>query len=68
MGVIGLLEYSNASLRSEEDVLTCLGLPVIAVIPIMSDEVAPPRGRVKRLVGALTGTAGHACIVLFFLR
>jgi polysaccharide chain length determinant protein (PEP-CTERM system associated) len=56
VAVIGLLEYSNASLRSEEDVLTCLGLPVIAVIPIMSDEVAAPRGRVKRLVGALTGT------------
>jgi protein tyrosine kinase modulator len=66
VAIIGLLEYSNASLRSEEDVVTCLGLPVI--IPVMNEEVEVPKGRVKRLVGALTGAAGLVALAFIFLR
>ena len=67
--LIGVSEYRNASLRTEDDIVTCIGLPVIAVIPVLTEERALPRGRVKRLLGAVTGSAtGVIAIASAFLR
>jgi hypothetical protein len=42
---------------------------VIAVIPVLTEERALPRGRVKRLLGAVTGSAtGVIVIASAFLR
>ena len=57
LGFIAFGEFRDGSLRTEDDITICIGLPVIAVIPVLSQEAAANRGRVKRLVGALTGAA-----------
>lgn len=36
LGFVVLLEYRDKSLRSEEDVLLCLSLPVLALVPVMT--------------------------------
>jgi polysaccharide chain length determinant protein (PEP-CTERM system associated) len=69
VAVVGLREYTNASLRTEEDVVACIGLPVIAVIPVLTDRAALSGGRVKRVLGALTGsTTAVVAVLSTFLR
>jgi polysaccharide chain length determinant protein (PEP-CTERM system associated) len=36
IGLVGLFEYRDSSLRSDADVLAALGLPVLAMIPVMN--------------------------------
>jgi uncharacterized protein involved in exopolysaccharide biosynthesis len=56
IGLIGLLEYRNSSLRTEDDVAVCTGLPVIATIPLMSADAAGTAApRLKRWFGPLSG-------------
>lgn len=38
IGIVGLLEYRDRSFRSDDDVVSVLGLPVLAVVPIMKSE------------------------------
>src|SRR6185436_6348530 len=56
LALIALVEYRNLTLRDEDEVTNCTGLPVIAVIPLMVPAAAPG---VKRLFG-LPGAAGPA--------
>jgi polysaccharide chain length determinant protein (PEP-CTERM system associated) len=37
LGLAGLLEFRDATLKTEEDVRTCLALPVLAAIPVLSE-------------------------------
>lgn len=46
----GLLEYRDTSLRTDEDVLVALSLPVLAIVPTM--RTTPPRRPRWRLLGA----------------
>jgi polysaccharide biosynthesis transport protein len=66
VGVIGLLEYRDSSLRNEEDVMLALALPVLAVIPRMATTSERVRERKRRLqfsaAGALTLMA---CMLVF---
>jgi polysaccharide chain length determinant protein (PEP-CTERM system associated) len=51
IGLIALFEYYNASLRTEDEVLASIGLPVIAVIPVLTETPLPLRtGRFRRLM------------------
>jgi protein tyrosine kinase modulator len=46
LGFAGLLEYRDTSLRTDDDVLVALSLPVLAIVPTMSTELE--RQRKKR--------------------
>jgi capsular polysaccharide biosynthesis protein len=55
LGVTGLREYLDTTLKTEEDVRLLLGLPVIATVPLLinsSDTALPLR---TRLAAALRG-------------
>jgi uncharacterized protein involved in exopolysaccharide biosynthesis len=55
VGLSTLLEYHDSKLRSDEDVLTSLSLPVVAMIPAMTTDF--DRRRVKRRKSALVLTS-----------
>lgn len=57
LGVAALLEYRDKSLRTEEDVVMALALPVLALVPTMVTQVERIRNRRKRLVIASSGVA-----------
>jgi uncharacterized protein involved in exopolysaccharide biosynthesis len=56
LGLIALLEYRDNGLRSEEDVLSVLRLPVLAVIPVIVTSPDRRRARRRRVLG-LVGAA-----------
>jgi polysaccharide chain length determinant protein (PEP-CTERM system associated) len=58
--VAGILEYRDTSLRTDEDVLVALSLPVLALVPTMKTpkKVAPRRWR-----GLLLGSSAGAALV-----
>ena len=37
LGLAGLLEFKDATLKTEDDVRTCLALPVLAAIPVLAE-------------------------------
>jgi hypothetical protein len=51
----GLLEYRDTSLRTDEDVLVALSLPVLAIVPTM--HTTPQRRPRWRLLGASSAGA-----------
>jgi uncharacterized protein involved in exopolysaccharide biosynthesis len=57
----GLLEYRDTSLRTDEDVLVALSLPVLALVPTMRTpkKLAPRRWR-----GLLLGSSAGAVVVV----
>jgi polysaccharide chain length determinant protein (PEP-CTERM system associated) len=59
--IAGILEYRDTSLRTDEDVLVALSLPVLALVPTMNTpkKVAPRRWR-----GLLLGSSAGAVVVL----
>jgi polysaccharide biosynthesis transport protein len=58
--IIGFREYNDATLKTEEDVVSSIGLPVIAVIPIMSNPIVTTPGRMRKLLLPWRGTAALA--------
>jgi polysaccharide chain length determinant protein (PEP-CTERM system associated) len=56
IGLAFLLEYRDASFRTEEDIVACLGLPVLAVVPKVST-AAERRTRARRRVIASVAVA-----------
>ena len=60
LAIVGLLEYRDTSLRTDEDVLVALSLPVLALVPTMRTGKDLPRLR-RRL---LFGSTGAAMILL----
>ena len=41
LGLAGLLEFRDTSLKTEDDVRRCLSLPVLATIPVLADGPLP---------------------------
>jgi polysaccharide chain length determinant protein (PEP-CTERM system associated) len=59
VGLAALLDYSDSTIKTGEDVLQALSLPVLALVPMMStDERRPSRGR------RLAMLASSAAVVL----
>jgi polysaccharide chain length determinant protein (PEP-CTERM system associated) len=50
LALAGLLEYRDTSLRSDDDVLSTLALPVLALIPRMETSMERRRSRRRRLL------------------
>ena len=50
-GLTALLEYLDSSLKTEDDVVQALMLPVLALIPLMSAE-GQATGRMPRSLGS----------------
>ena len=61
-GIIFLLEYMNAGFRSPKEVELTLGLPTIAMIPIIED---PKKRLLKTLNWIATGIALIAAGMMF---
>jgi uncharacterized protein involved in exopolysaccharide biosynthesis len=55
LGLGGLLEYRDTSLRSEDDVLVALSLPVVALVPTMTTTFERVKRRRRRLRVASSG-------------
>jgi len=62
LGLIALLEYRDNGLRSEEDVLSVLRLPVLAAIPVIETAADRRRARRRRVLG-FVGTAVTLVVV-----
>lgn len=62
LGLAALLEYRDTSFKTDDDIVTTLSLPVLAVIPVMTS-AAERRGlRRKRLI--LAASASVACMMV----
>jgi polysaccharide chain length determinant protein (PEP-CTERM system associated) len=59
--IAGILEYRDTSLRTDEDVLVALSLPVLALVPTMK---TPKRVAPRRWRGLLLGSSAGAVVVL----
>ncbi len=59
LGLVALVEYRDTTLRTEEDILQVLSLPVLAVIPFME---SPKEQRRRHLKIILTSVAGVAAL------
>jgi uncharacterized protein involved in exopolysaccharide biosynthesis len=54
LGLVALLEYKDTRLKTDDDVVTSLALPVLAVIPAMITTTERRRTRRRRLVLAMS--------------
>jgi polysaccharide chain length determinant protein (PEP-CTERM system associated) len=66
--IVGLLEYRDRSFRTDEDLAALVGLPVLAVIPVMMSDADRQRARWQAFVthGALGGVV-LTCVGVFLL-
>ena len=62
LGLAGLLEYRDTSVKSDDDIITTLALPVLAVIPVMTSAAERRIMRRRKLV--LAASASVACMIL----
>jgi len=62
LGLVALLEYRDTSLKSDDDIVTTLSLPVLAVIPVMTNAVERRANRRRKLL--LAASASVVCMVL----
>ncbi len=52
LGFVAFLEYRDRSLRSEDDAVRCLSLPVLAVVPVLTTANERHQARRKRVIGS----------------
>jgi hypothetical protein len=50
VGLVALLEYKDTSLKNDDDIITTLSLPVLAVIPVMTNATERRAARRRKLV------------------
>jgi polysaccharide chain length determinant protein (PEP-CTERM system associated) len=63
--LVGLLEYRDSTFKTDDDVMSVLALPVLAVVPLMESKVdRKVHRRRKFLIGAGLGTTVAACLAL----
>jgi uncharacterized protein involved in exopolysaccharide biosynthesis len=66
VAVIGLLEYRDSTFKTDRQVATVLGLPVLAVVPVMRSDRERRRGLVLKVLlhlGLGTAVAGALVVV-----
>ena len=57
LALAALLEYRDTTLKTDDDILVSLGLPVLAVIPVMLTARERQRTRTRRLLLAVSASA-----------
>jgi polysaccharide chain length determinant protein (PEP-CTERM system associated) len=62
LALVAFLEYRDTSLKSDDDVMTTLSLPVLAVIPIMTNAGERRLARRRKLL--LAASASVTCMLL----
>ena len=62
LALIALLEYRDTSFKTDDDVMTTLALPVLAVIPVMTN--ATERRQARRRKRLLAASASVTCMLL----
>ena len=62
LALVALLEYRDTSFKSDDDVMTSLALPVLAVIPIMTNAGERRLARRRKLL--LAASASVTCMLL----
>ena len=62
LGLAALLEYRDTSVKSDDDVVTALALPVLAVIPLMTSAAERRALRKRQLM--VVASASLACMVV----
>jgi len=62
IGLVALLEYRDSSFKTDDDIVSTLALPVLAVIPIMTN--AGERRAVRRRRLLLAASASIGCMVI----
>ena len=71
MGLVALLEYRDSSFKTDDDIVSTLALPVLAVIPVMTnagERRAERRRRVLLAAAASIGCMTIAAAVMAALR
>jgi polysaccharide chain length determinant protein (PEP-CTERM system associated) len=68
VGLVGFLEYRDRTFKTDDEVATVLGLPVLAVVPVMESETDRKRAARRRWVLnlGLGGTALGCLAVLLY--
>jgi polysaccharide chain length determinant protein (PEP-CTERM system associated) len=67
VGLIALLEYRDRSLRTDDDVMLALALPVLAVIPQMTSSVERQTLRKRKLMMSAAGALTLMCVAAVFV-
>jgi polysaccharide chain length determinant protein (PEP-CTERM system associated) len=62
LALVALLEYRDTSFKSDDDIMTTLSLPVLAVIPVMTNAVERRQARRRKLLVA--ASASVTCMLL----
>ncbi|HEV8396206.1 MAG TPA: XrtA system polysaccharide chain length determinant [Vicinamibacterales bacterium] len=62
LGLVTFLEYRDTSFKSDDDVMTTLALPVLAVIPVMTNAGERRQARRRKLL--LAASASVTCMLL----
>jgi polysaccharide chain length determinant protein (PEP-CTERM system associated) len=62
LGLVGFLEYRDTSFKTDDDVMTTLALPVLAVIPVMTNAGERRHARRRKLL--LAASASVTCMLL----
>jgi polysaccharide chain length determinant protein (PEP-CTERM system associated) len=66
VALVGLLEYRDRSLKTEDDVKATVSLPVLAVVPLMASPAEKRRAfRFRLLRGAVFGSVVMACLAVY---
>jgi polysaccharide chain length determinant protein (PEP-CTERM system associated) len=68
VGLVGVLEYRDRSLRTDDDVMLALALPVVAIIPQMttrSERAAARRRRLMLSAAAVVTILGVSALVVW---
>jgi polysaccharide chain length determinant protein (PEP-CTERM system associated) len=64
LALVALLEYRDTRLQTDDDVVTSLALPVLAVIPRMISSAERQQMRRRKLLLGLSGSAATAVVVV----
>ena len=67
LGLVALLEFSDRSIRSEDDAVLCLSLPVLALVPVLDTTADRRRWRRRRVLKSaaaviLMGVAAYGAV------
>jgi uncharacterized protein involved in exopolysaccharide biosynthesis len=64
-GLVGLLEYRDSTFRHDEELTRVLGLPVLAIVPLMQTEQERRQALQRKVaISAVLGTGVCACMAV----